>query len=447
MKYVIFFFALFLGVPIGTSLAIRYEKIEKIVFFLMIFFTVETVTINFVSREFYRGTSRGFEIGLVDLAMLVIWQVMKRRNDLFPKLEKPPGTALYLTFFFFCWVSIINSAPGYVVHSYFEIWKMVRMYAYFYVIYNYINSWEKIELLMKIIGIIIIYIGVIVLKQKYIDGMYQNAGPFPHQNSLVMYLIVFGSVVFAYFLNRRDVKLWYWIFVFGMAAISVISTLSRAGILIFLISSAIVWFYSFVQEFTMKKVGITLLLLVIAIAGVLKAMDSIVERFQTAPEESGLTRVILAKTAVKMANDKFFGIGLNNFGVKVNPPYEYGAEIYPYLHRGKIPPEDFEEKNALVETAYLSIAAETGWHNLIVYLVFLFYFLFMNFSNMKILRFHPYQFFSIGLMGGLIGIYLESTLEWVLRQTNNFYQLMMMFAVIAATRKLYFKQEMEKNER
>ena len=50
-------------------------------------------------------------------------------------------------------------------------------------------------------------------------------------------------------------------------------------------------------------------------------------------------------------------------------------------------------------------------------------------------------------MGGLIGIYLESTLEWVLRQTNNFYQLMMMFAVIAATRKLYFKQEMEKNER
>jgi hypothetical protein len=447
MKYFIFFFALFLGVPIGTNLAVKYEKIEKIVFFLMIFFTVETVTINFVSREFYRGTSRGFEIGLVDLAMLIIWQVMKRRNDLFPKLEKPPGTALYFSFFFFCWVSIINSASGYVVHSYFEIWKMLRMYAYFYVIYNYVNNWEKIEFLMKIIGIIIIYIGVIVLKQKYIDGMYQNAGPFPHQNSLVMYLIVFSSIVFSYLLNRRDVKFWYWLIVFGMAAISVISTLSRAGMFIFILASAIVWFYSFVQGFTLKKIGITLLLLVIAIAGVTKAMDSIMERFETAPEESGLTRIILAKTAVKMANDKLFGIGLNNFGVKVNPPYEYGIDIYPYLHKGKMPPEDFEERNGLVETAYLSIAAETGWHNLIIYLALLFYFLHMNFSNMKRLRFYPYQFFSIGLMGGLIGIYLESTLEWVLRQTNNFYQLMMMFAIIAATRKLYLKQELEKNER
>jgi uncharacterized membrane protein len=131
----------------------------------------------------------------------------------------------------------------------------------------------------------------------------------------------------------------------------------------------------------------------------------------------------------------------------VNPPYEYGIDIYPYLHKGKMPPEDFEERNGLVETAYLSIAAETGWHNLIIYLALLFYFLHMNFSNMKRLRFYPYQFFSIGLMGGLIGIYLESTLEWVLRQTNNFYQLMMMFAIIAATRKLYLKQELEKNER
>jgi hypothetical protein len=445
LKYIVFFGALLVGVPLGTSLASKNEKFEKLIFFLMIFFTVETVTINFVSREFFRGTSRGFEVGLVDIAMLIIWQLIIRRKTVNNLPQKPPGSGLYFLFFFFCWISIFNSAPGYVVHSYFEIWKMLRMYAYFWVIYNYINSWQQIELLMKIIGIIIIYIGVIVLKQKYIDGRFQNPGPFPHQNSLVMYLIVFGSLVFAYLLNRRDVKLWYWLFVLAMAAISVVSTLSRAGMAFFVFSCAIVWFFSFTQGFTAKKVGITLLLLLVALAGFLRAMDSIMERFETAAEESAMTRVILAKTAVKMANDKVLGIGLNNFGVKVNPPYDYGSEIYPYLNDGKLPPEDYEEKNGLVETAYLSIAAETGWHNLLVYLLFLFYFLGMNYGNLRRLKNHQSQFVAIGLMGGLSGIYLESTLEWVLRQTNNFYQLMMMFALIAAMRKIYRHPEVMEN--
>jgi hypothetical protein len=47
-----------------------------------------------------------------------------------------------------------------------------------------------------------------------------------------------------------------------------------------------------------------------------------------------------------------------------------------------------------------------------------------------------YQYFAIGLTGGLLAIYLESTLEWVLKQTNNFYQLMLMFAMIMVMTKL-----------
>ena len=37
---------------------------------------------------------------------------------------------------------------------------------------------------------------------------------------------------------------------------------------------------------------------------------------------------------------------------------------------------------------------------------------------------------SMGLWGSLTAIYVQSTLEWVLRQTNNLYQLMFVFAVI-----------------
>lgn len=440
IKYIVFFGALIFGVPIGTQMAKKNEKIENLVFFLMIFFTAVTVTINFVSRELYRGTSRGFEIGLVDIAMLIILNLIRSRKKEFPIEKFPPGSLLYFIFFFFCWLSIFNSAPDHVVHSYFEIWKMIRMYIYFWVIYNYVNTWKKFDLIMKIIGLNIIYIGLTVLKQKYIEGRFQCPGPFPHQNSLVMYMIVFNSLVFSYLLNRKDIKSWFWLVVLGLGAFSIISTLSRAGMALFVIASATVWFFSFISGFTAKKIGITFLLLVIATIGLLKALDSITERFATAPEESGMTRVVLAKTAVKMANDKFLGIGLNNWGVKVNPPYPYGADIYPFMHKGNNPPPDFEEKNPIVETAYLSIAAETGWHNLGVYLLLLFTFFFKNFKNYLLLKNTPYQFFAIGLIGGLFGIYLESTLEWVLRQTNNFYQLMLVFALIGASRKIYLRE-------
>ncbi|MCD4795894.1 MAG: O-antigen ligase family protein [Candidatus Cloacimonetes bacterium] len=443
LKYVIFFLTLVIGVPFGTKMAKKNPKVEDIVFFFMMFFTVVTITINFVSREHFRGTSRGFEIGLVDIAMLIILQLIKDRKHHFPTVKLPPGLWLYIVFFFFCWISIVNSAPGYVVNSYFEIWKMIRMYIYFWVVYNYINSWEKFDKIMKFIAIIIIYITFTVLKQKYMEGRFQCPGPFPHQNSLVMYLIVFNSLVFSYLLNRKGVKLWFWLTVYGMGAICIISTLSRAGMVFFVLASITVWFFSFIAGFSAKKIGITFILVVCATIGILQAMDSIIERFETAPEESGLTRIALARAAVAMANDKTFGIGLNNFGVKINPPYSYGADVYAFIHNDRTPPPDYEEKNGLVETAYLSIAAETGWHNLGVYLLFLLTFFFMNFKNYIKLKKSEYRFFATGLIGGLFAIYLESTLEWVLRQTNNFYQLMFVFALIGAMTKIYKRDKLE----
>ena len=64
---------------------------------------------------------------------------------------------------------------------------------------------------------------------------------------------------------------------------------------------------------------------VVATVVFIKAWDTISERFITAPKESAETRIMLAQAAVKMANDKALGIGLNNFGLKIN--------AYPYNSR------------------------------------------------------------------------------------------------------------------
>ena len=152
------------------------------------------------------------------------------------------------------------------------------------------------------------------------------------------------------------------------------------------------------------------------IAGIVmlaRAADSIIIRFVTAPPASASLRILLAQAAVRMADDKTLGVGLNNWGIKVNPPYMYSDHIEG-TSEGTV--------HARVETIYLMIAAETGWYNMVMFLILIFYFYFRNFYNYYKFQKTDYHYYTIGLLGGLMGIYLESSLEWVLKQTNNFYQ-------------------------
>ena len=430
LKYIIFFTVLFIGVPIGIVLAKRFSFIEKSLWFLLLFFTAKTEDINFFSMETYRGTSRGFEIGLVDITAIILFFVIYSRRDKFP-ITLPPASFLYFIYFTFSLISIINSDV--YIYSFFELWKMIRMYFYFFVIYNLVRSFEDIEQFLKFMLVIVAFITIIVLKQKYLEGMFQTSGPFPHQNSLVMYMIVYGSIFLSYLLNVKDAKIYVWILAFGAASVDIISTLSRGGMAVFSISIFIVFLLSYRNKFTLKKLGITLVFLIGATGILYKASDTIIERVQTAPEESLNVRVVLAQAAQNMANDNFFGVGLNNFGLKINPPYNYGEHIER---------KDDDEKGGIVETVYLLIAAETGWANLGVFISILLFFYFKNIKNYRLMikkKYIKYRYLPMAFIGCLTSIYLQSTMEWVLKQTNNFYQLMFIFALIAVISRILEK--------
>ena len=260
-------------------------------------------------------------------------------------------------------------------------------------------------------------------------GIWQARGPFPHQNSLVMYTIVLNSVVLAYIMNKKQrIKLFWWITTFALGSLCIVSTFSRAGIVCFVLSCMVIMMLSFTNSVNPRKVGVTILIMFIGLLGAIRSMDSIITRFETAPEESANTRKMLAMSAVNMANERTFGVGINNFGIKVNPPYNYSNHIEELTE---------ESQAGLVETIYLSYASETGWHNMVVYFVLLFYFYFKNLSNYVKYRHSDYTWLPIGLAGGLMGIYMESALEWVLKQSNNFYQLMLCFALIGSMDRLY----------
>jgi len=434
-KYFIFFLTLLFMVPVGVFLASTSKFFEKVVLFMMIFFTCRlTESIHFVSRESYRGTSRGFEIGLVDLVALVLFLVIIIRRDRDFKIKLlPPGSFIYFIYVAFSLASITNAYEP--LYSYFEILKMVRMYFYFWVLYNYFNSYERIALAIHFIPAIIIYIFIVALYQKYRLGVYQISGSLPHQNSLCMYMTILSTIMFSQLMNEKKASILKSAFIFlmfGIGSLLVFFTLSRAGMVCYIGGCMVVLLLSYASGFEMKKFIITAMIGFGAIVAVVAMINTVLQRFETAPVQSKITRYNLAVSAVNMANDKFLGIGLNNFGVKVNVPWPYSK----HLDKEK----DKKFKEGLVETVYLMIAAETGWTNLVVFAIFLLYYYIMNLVN--IFRFvnTEYQYFAIGLAGGLGSIYLQSSLEWVLKQSPNFYQLMFCFAIIAAMMRIYKRE-------
>lgn len=377
-------------------------------------------TINFLSHEHYRGTSRGFEISLVDLLCLVLLGIVISRKKIKEIIWFPKGIILLNLFLFFSAISIINS--GVYLYSFFEVWKIIRMVFVLWVFTNYLDSQEKVLDFCKFAVLTICYIFTVVLYDKYLLGMFQAKGPFPHQNSMVMYCIGFGGIVFANFLNSNGKKYLVYGFLTAVVTVIILSSLSRAGLVLYFFSLAIVFILK-VLFLGRKKDLITLLLGIVGLSGILfKASDSIIERFETAPKESKEVRITLAKAALKMANHKTFGIGLNNFGLKINYPYPYSKGTTHYHNK------DF--KGGLVETAYLMIAAESGWHTLVIYLLLLLKMLLHCFIEIVRGKSTELRIVAVGMFGSLVAIYSESTLEWVLRQTTNFYQLMMLFAII-----------------
>ncbi len=428
MKYVAFLLAAGFGVPLGALFLKCFPRWHGVWTAAVLFLTVKTVDINFWSRRFYRGTSRGFEVSLVDLMMLsmALYLLLYRRQTL---RWWPRGSVWYSLFFLGSVVSLSGSDIW--LYSGFELLKMLRMYLMFWVMYQWLQDPALWRWVYHSMGIVMAYIFLTMLQQKYLMGIWQARGPFPHQNSLMMYTNLLNCLLFSHALNlkqRSGQSLLAFVYV-GMGVLCTLFTFSRGGLMFLGVGLMLVLCISLrPREISLRKLTV-LGMMALAGAGIAyKAADSVLSRFETAPKESMEVREVLAVAALNMVADKPLGVGLNQFGLKINPPYPYGNHI-PRKEPG---PYEEEEKGGLVETVYLMIAAESGWHTLVAYLIFVWGFAGRAFWLYCKTPSGVIKYWSLGLSCGLTCILLNSCFEWVLKQSNNFYQLMMVFALILA---------------
>ena len=408
MKYLVFTIAALGVIPFSFLLSQNKYWIKNAFFGMIIAMCLYIRTsINFYSHEAYRGSARGMEVSLVHLmAFSIIGALMFAGK--FKHWLPDWGYRLYLLYFLLCLPSF-SSAENLLI-SWFEIWKMIMLFFLYVAVYNYLRMSNDLKTVISYLAIFVI-INMLVIVWNHVHGAYQPHGVFPHQNSMAMAMHLFGPVFFASYvtngLSSRIYKL------LAMALMPI-----RYGI-------------SFLFcVFQQRPRNWIIRILPIALAGMLGLalmLPRIIERFASAPEASGTTRIELALCAWEMIKDEpLRGVGINNWGIKINPPYEY-AEMAG--RNVEIRGEDFAD--GIVETVYLLVCAECGIPAFLAMLAWFAWYYIKCISLMKRLKNTEWFFIPAGLFGGFTIIAIQSCFEWVLRQQLNLICLIFMFAIIS----------------
>ncbi|MDR0931664.1 MAG: O-antigen ligase family protein [Victivallales bacterium] len=425
MKYAVFLIAI-AGIIPFVLLMLGNRPMMRATVFLISFFALwfDPLSINFFSNEEYRGTSRGLEMSTVYLcaiAVIITLRIWRGKLKWFPDA----GVWFYAGYFVCALFSLMNADN--LLFSSFEIWKMIMMYFIFVAVWNYLDFSGDFNILWYSIGTVILLNFPVVVYDSF-NWVFQAHGVFPHQNSMGMYMTLAGIMFLSIFFNSTGNLSWFAGGVFLTSALSVILTYSRGAILCFPIGCVLTVGVSMLYSSDFRKT----LIVGVAALGVLFLLvlflPKIFDRFERAPESSADTRIDFAIAALNMIEDEpWLGVGVNNWGIRINPPYEYSE------HRERMRYHD-DYKDGIVETIYLLVAAECGVIAFGFLLLWFGYYLVTSIFLLKKTVQRAEFYIPAGMVGGLTAIYLQSALEWVLKQPVNFVQLMIMFAVISFLR-------------
>ena len=431
IKILAFLFLFLYVLPFLTALCCLYPVFRSVCFAGMFYFTSNEYSLNFVPIPDWRGTARGYAFTAVSLfavpLLLSMFFSAKYKVKLFP-----PGFFFYFLYYLAILLSGINAIH---MHQWgFEVYKMFWMYITFLAAFNFFNNSKDLVLFSYTVCSVLIILFVIGLYQKYRLGVFQIRSTFPHQNSLSLYLELYGLLSLGILMNEQMSRLLFCLclFAFGGSVLLIVFTYSRGGLVVYFGGIAIVCALSILfNGFSTRRLTLMLIGLVVMLSIVGYALPRIIQRFTKAPEASKNTRIVLALASKRMANDFRLGVGANNYS-------EYSGATYGYL------PGYYSESNApeyggIVETIYLLVAAECGWWGMGTLILWFLYYYFSDIISKFALRKMPCSGFTIGIFAGLTCNYWHSSLEWSLKQYNNFAGQMILYAlvgVIAVNRKI-----------
>jgi hypothetical protein len=447
LKHVVFFLALFLAVPLATALARKREWLRDACMLALVIGTTrfDLQAINFISREWYRGTTRGIEICWLDLLWLILLASdpapIKKGSRL------PRGLVPMLVFTAYNALNVLISTPH--LFGVFELSKMIRALMLFWTVALFIKSERELRVVTWGIAGAVIYEWAATVHSRVVLYHPRADGTLAHPNAVSMYNLIFVPVLLAVGLSDVEPRLRRTCAVAAvLGTTSVVFTISRTGIAMMIVLLLLVGVTCGSFKVTAKKIGGAVAVAAVVGVALFLTWGDLSARF----EDSDLEREYSGKVyegrgayinlAGMIVDEDFFGCGLNNWSYWVSNTYGAQAELHyiPYVGTDAPPPVAKLRKEAHVDSLqappahslYAITLGETGWPGVVLFGVVWLYWAHMTGSFFFKRSPAFLSRFGVGAFAGLVGAFGQSFSEWAFRETSILFAVHILLGAAAA---------------
>ncbi len=448
-----------IGMVGGAGAACISKRLRDVFFCMMVFLAplTERVDINFVSRDWYRGTTRGFEVSLVDIlafSLVVSALLVPRRGQ--SRGYWPASLGFMLLLFFYACFNVAIADPK--LFGAFELLKLIRGMTIFLAVAFFLRSERELRLLLATLGALVCYEGLLALEQRYLYGFHRVFGTIDDSNSLSVFFVTVTPVLAAG-INSDLPKKFKALFAMAiaLACVGVILTISRTGVVTIGLALLGVCFTTMSWRITARKVAISAVVLLAAAGALGKSWKTLSARFAESnlkeeyENKHNMGRGYYIRLAQTISQDRLFGVGLNNWSFGVSNQYgpRLGYRFVPYKGTDKEPstvvPADSNVDEAQAAPAHSLGALTLGELGVPGFLLFALLWLRwfqMAFGFLLKRRSDPMMRIGAGLFFGLLALFLHSLTEWVFRQSPIYYVVNILLGTLASL--YYLKRRAKK---
>jgi hypothetical protein len=439
---------------IGVVAAAWFQRVRDVFFFAMVSLAVlaERTDVNFFSAAWYRGTTRGVQITLVEMlafGLFVGCWIGHRGGERRPFF--PGSLGLLLLYFAYAVVSVVVSTPK--MYGVFELSKIFASILVFLAAAFYVRSKREWTLLIVALGCAVSAEGLWAAKEHFILGVDRATGSLDHANSLSMYFCLAVPLLLAVACSGwSPVLRWFCGLCSVMGAFGLVLTYSRAGIPVFAavtmatIAACASWRLSSGRIIlrSMIVLGAAALVAVSWSPMAQRYSESTFEEEYFDPSVDG--RGIYLRLSGAIAREHFFGVGLNNWSYAVSrvygPRFGYRFDDYDSLVSVYGTSNDKIFANSYLAAPAHNLGAltlgELGVPGFVIFALLWLRWLSMGLPFLLLPRGDPMRAMGVGILFGIVGIFGQSLTEWVYRQPQilfTFYILLGALASLAHSRR------------
>ncbi len=442
----------FLLIPpltVAAALAATWSRLVRDIFFfamVSLAVLVERMDVNFLSDAWYRGTTRGIQVSLVEiLAFGLLFGCVFGRRAGGRRLFWPASGGLMLLYLFYSGATVLVSEPK--IFGVFELTKIVASILVFSSAAFYVRSRREWVLLITALGCAVGFEGALAVKQHFITGVDRSPGTLDHANSLSMYFCMTVPLLIAVAVSgwSRGIK-WFCGISSALGAVGLLLTYSRAGVPVFAaaaigtIAACVSW------RITPGRIVMCTMLVLGVAAMVFAGWGEMARRYSTTSlEEEYLDttvdgRGVYLRLSGAIAREHFFGVGLNNWSYRVSRTYgprlgyrfdDYDSLIAVYGARNdKIFGDSYLAAPAH-NLAALTLG-ELGVPGLLIFSLLWLRWLWMGLQFLWVPRGNPARAMGVGILFSICGIFGQSLTEWVYRQTPILFSFYILLGALAS---------------